>query len=500
MTGNGSATQRGRQRAPPLDCGRVTLAVNLGSFAYLVLIARSASPALFGALAALAGITLLFEVPANALQVAVGRALAPRPDGRVASVAARPLLVQASKLGAAACVVLLALSPLVEWFLHLPSITSALLLAAYALPVGVSVVPKGVLVGQGRLRLLATGLITGIAVRIVARRPAGAPRRRARWRLRGDRSAARSSRRPSSSLGLHRGPERPIRHGPPASPFKSAAPARTTRRLRPRGTPPPASPRPLLGATRDRPAVAFTGFWLLTAIDVILARHWLASDASGWYAAGATAAQIALLAPGAIAALTFPRLVGSDVPLARRAGQPAQPAAHVRPRVGRGGAHGFRRRGPCQCVRHRDGQRVLRAQLRRGRQCRRAPQFQQRPARPGHGAPPLPPEPREPAGGLSLCWPAISGRDHRHDHLAPVDDRDRDRHRGGDLVGLRGDAGHRLGPCRGCAGHPHRTGQPGPARRLARPHRRRPLLQPRPATGPDDRAAALGAGRVRGVL
>ena len=61
-------------------------------------------------------------------------------------------------------------------------------------------------------------------------------------------------------------------------------------------------------------AVAFTGYWLLTAIDVIVARHWLASDASGWYAAAATVAQIALLAPGAVAALTFPRLVGSDVP------------------------------------------------------------------------------------------------------------------------------------------------------------------------------------------
>ena len=57
----------------------MTLAVNLGSFAYLVLVARSASPAVFGALAALAGITLLFEVPANALQVAVGRALDGQP-------------------------------------------------------------------------------------------------------------------------------------------------------------------------------------------------------------------------------------------------------------------------------------------------------------------------------------------------------------------------------------------------------------------------------------
>ncbi len=60
--------------------------------------------------------------------------------------------------------------------------------------------------------------------------------------------------------------------------------------------------------------MAFTGYWALTAIDIVLARHWLGPATSGWYAAAATVAQIALLAPGAIAALTFPRLVGGDVP------------------------------------------------------------------------------------------------------------------------------------------------------------------------------------------
>ena len=59
---------------------------------------------------------------------------------------------------------------------------------------------------------------------------------------------------------------------------------------------------------------AFTGYWILTTIDVVLARHWLGREVSGWYSAAATIAQIALLAPGGIAALTFPRLVGSDIP------------------------------------------------------------------------------------------------------------------------------------------------------------------------------------------
>ena len=121
----------------------ITLAANLGSFLFLVLVARSAQPAIFGGLAALAGIALLFEVPANALQVAVGRRVSDaRADGRAASIAAGPLLVDATAWGAGVCAVLLALSPLVEGFLHLPSVTSALLLGAYALPVGISVVRK----------------------------------------------------------------------------------------------------------------------------------------------------------------------------------------------------------------------------------------------------------------------------------------------------------------------------------------------------------------------
>ena len=86
----------------------------------------------------------------------------------------------------------------------------------------------------------------------------------------------------------------------------------------------PGAPRLKWGETKWA-ALAFTGYWLLTAIDVIVARHWLAADASGWYAAAATVAQIALLAPGAIAALTFPRLVGSDVP--RLVGRTAGPTS-----------------------------------------------------------------------------------------------------------------------------------------------------------------------------
>jgi len=325
MTGNGEqATDRQHRRRWAVAA--VTLTVNLGSFLYLVLVARSASPAIFGALAALAGIALLFEVPANALQVALGRAVADGPDGRVAPVAAGALLVDACLLGAGVCAVLLALSPLVERFLHLPSITSALLLGAYALPVGISVVPKGVLVGQGRLRLLATGLIAGMVVRIVV----GVLLVRHGGGLEGAFVAMVWGEVVTAVIvliGLREmlsHPEAPvIGLGPAASRPAPGAPglAPGTSSLVPEApgvqSPPVAggsgASRLVWGHARLAGA-AFTGYWILTTIDVVLARHWLGREVSGWYSAAATIAQIALLAPGAIAALTFPRLVGSDIP------------------------------------------------------------------------------------------------------------------------------------------------------------------------------------------
>jgi O-antigen/teichoic acid export membrane protein len=282
----------------------ITLAANLGSFLFLVLIARSAQPAIFGGLAALAGIALLFEVPANALQVAIGRSVSDSGEERqTAHVAAGPMLIDASAWGAGVCAVLLALSPLVEGFLHLPSITSALLLGAYALPVGISVVPKGVLAGQGRLSLLATGLLAGLAVRLVV----GVLLVRGGGGVEGAFVAMVWGEVVTAAivlLGLKQllGQPTPVAVGPPPG-STSGTGDETVKHL----------PHLRWGDAK-LPAMAFTGYWILTAVDVVLARHWLPLAQSGVYAAAATMAQIALLAPGAIAAVTFPRLLGAEVP------------------------------------------------------------------------------------------------------------------------------------------------------------------------------------------
>jgi glycosyltransferase involved in cell wall biosynthesis/O-antigen/teichoic acid export membrane protein len=282
----------------------VTLAVNLGSFLFLVLVARSASPTVFGALGALVALTLLFEVPANALQVAVGRTVSSATTaGQGPEVVAGPMLVEACAFGAAACAVLVALSPLVERFLHLPSITSALLLGAYALPVGMSVVPKGVLAGQGRWPWLSAGLLAGTCVRVVV----GVVLVRRGGGLEGAFVATVWGEVVTAIVVL--AALKQVLERPPAD-----RPAAVAGGVGTEDTMAPARPAHLNWGHTKVAAVAFIGYWALTAVDVVLARHWLGATMSGWYAAAATVAQIALLAPGAIAAVTFPRLVGADVP------------------------------------------------------------------------------------------------------------------------------------------------------------------------------------------
>ncbi len=207
----------------------------------------------------------MFEVPANALQVAVGRTVsATSANGRVPQVVAGSLLIEASAFGAGACAVLLALSPVVESFLHLPSITSALLLGAYALPIGLSVVPKGVLAGQGRWPLLSTGLLAGMAVRLVV----GVVLVRRGGGLEGAFVAMVWGELVTAVIVLI-GFRRLVAH--PVVPGPSELVVTPADDVAPSGHAPPH-----LGWGQAKVAAfAFTGYWALTAVDVVLARHWL---------------------------------------------------------------------------------------------------------------------------------------------------------------------------------------------------------------------------------
>src|SRR6266568_4483454 len=63
-----------------------------------------------------------------------------------------------------------------------------------------------------------------------------------------------------------------------------------------------------LGREVGAAALAFLGLLLLTNMDLLLARHYLAAEPSGLYAAGAVVAKIAYWAPQFVATIVFPRL------------------------------------------------------------------------------------------------------------------------------------------------------------------------------------------------
>jgi len=287
----------------------VTLAANLGSFGFLVVVARSGTPAVLGGALALAAIALLFEVPASALQAALGSEVG---EGADCVAPLRLSVLATSALGSGACALLVALSPLVQGFLHLGSPGGALLLGVYALVTGVGVGPKGLLTGRGRLGYLGAGMLAGLAVRLGA----GYALVHAGGGVTGALAATVLGEAVTAAV-LFGAVALTFDHPSGWHPWR--APRSRTERARALAFRRPAHKRADLGASLlwDRaraPAVAFTGYWALSAVDVVLARHWLSVQASGWYAGAATAAQLALIAPGAVAALAFPKLAGVDVP------------------------------------------------------------------------------------------------------------------------------------------------------------------------------------------
>ncbi len=319
MTGNAEqATDRQQRRRWTVAV--VTLAVNLGSFAYLVLIARSASPAIFGALAALAGIALLFEVPANALQVALGPRRGPRARrtssaGGGRGTTRRRLPARCGGLRRPACP-----------FASSRAVPPPAIDHERSPAGGLRPARGDQRRAQGCPGRPGTAAATGNGP---DRRHGGADRR--------GRCAGPAWRRPRRRLRSHGlGRSRHRRHSPDR-PARDAQASRSAgkwpgyRREPVLRRPVPGSPwrqraskarrsseaqhqRTLCGTTPNWPAPRSPGTGSLRRSTSSLARHWLGREVSGWYSAAATIAQIALLAPGAIAALTFPRLVGSDIP------------------------------------------------------------------------------------------------------------------------------------------------------------------------------------------
>src|SRR6266487_3548551 len=232
------------------------------NYAFNLVMLRMLEPAAYGALGALLAVILIGTVPGLALQVVVARHTALRAGDRQAVTelwlaanllplpivsALQGMLLGAQRFGALAA--------------------SMLLNAAARLAVGVGLVAAGYGV-DGALAASVAGSVLAMLPPLALLRPALAGRLR-RPRPRGWRTAP---------IGAE-----PL--GGLLSPGTAA-----------------------LGREVGAAALAFLGLLLLTNVDLLLARHYLAAEASGLYAAGAVVAKIAFWAPQFVATIVFPRL------------------------------------------------------------------------------------------------------------------------------------------------------------------------------------------------
>jgi O-antigen/teichoic acid export membrane protein len=257
------------------------------NYAFNLVMLRLLEPGAYGALGALLALILIGTVPGLAVQAVVARHTALRAGDRaaVAELWSRTL-VAAAWLSAALGLLVAAAAPLLAAFLHLGSLGPALWLAANVLPLPLVSALQGMLQGVQRFGALAATLLLNAAVRLAV----GVALVLAGHGVDGALAAsvAGSGLAMLLPLALLR-------------PVLLQAPAARRRGWR-------AGTGGALGAETGAAALAFLGLLLLTNVDLLLARHYLAPRASGLYAAGSVVAKIAYWAPQFVATIVFPRL------------------------------------------------------------------------------------------------------------------------------------------------------------------------------------------------
>jgi O-antigen/teichoic acid export membrane protein len=255
-------------------------AANLLNYVFNVVMSRELGPADYGALGALLAVVLVGTVPGVALQAVVARHTALARDDAAGLWAA----VLSAVLGAGAALGLLAAvaSPGLRAFMHLDSLAPCLWLAVALLPLPLLSAVHGMLQGRELFGILAAVLLVDAVGRLVI----GLGLVHGGLGVAG--ALAGSAAGSAAALLV-------------ALPRLRARLARGWRRRRPLGA---AAGREVAAA-----AAGILGLLLLANVDVVLARHYLAREASGLYAAGAVVTKIAYWAPQFVVTLVFPRLV-----------------------------------------------------------------------------------------------------------------------------------------------------------------------------------------------
>jgi O-antigen/teichoic acid export membrane protein len=261
------------------------------NYVYNVVMARLLGPAGYGALGALLALALIASVPGLALQVVVARHTALRVrDQHALAELWTATLAGVVGAGLALGALVAAASPLLAAYLRLGSAAPALWLAASVAPLPALAAVQGMLQGRERFAALAWVLLAAAAGKLAA----GVGLVALGAGVEGAIAAVSLGSLAAVLLAVVW--VRPGLAGPP-----SPGRGRSWMRPLPRGL-----GREVAGAT-----TAILGLFVLANVDVLLARHHLAADASGLYAAGAVVAKIAYWAPQVVVLMVFPRLVTS---------------------------------------------------------------------------------------------------------------------------------------------------------------------------------------------
>jgi O-antigen/teichoic acid export membrane protein len=258
--------------------GPIAVAVavqSAGNLAFHAIVGRLLDPAAYGALGALLAAMVMLSIPLGALQTAASAHAAAYGSGRATTTGTlRAVALWSLPAG----IVALLCSPLLRDWFHLDGLAGAAQLGPYLIVAALLSTARGLLLGTRRVSSVAGTYLVATVVRLALGVALAVP-----FGVPGALAATLISEIAALAMAV-----------------------RTLARDRE-----PGSGTPLrLGAVGGA-AVAVTGLFLFSTVDLLLARHHLAGAESGAYVAAATVAKTVLALPAAVMAAVFPRLVNA---------------------------------------------------------------------------------------------------------------------------------------------------------------------------------------------
>lgn len=271
-----------------------TATIGASNFGFHILGTRLLGPSRYGALGALLNLIILLDVPVTAIQAAVTQSTAEAVKRTQATFPGRQVIIMALSVGAAAAVIIGALTPVIDDFLHLSSSAPTIFLAGWMIPTTLTAAIQGLLIGQERFKEAALSLSIGTGV---VRLLAGALLMFTVGGVSGAMAGTLLGQLVAVGSGFWYLRSDILRAGSDDDRIKIHL------------------------ADGVLSLAALGGVAVFGAIDTLLARHYLAYDLAGNYAAAVNIGRMALFLSSAFSIIAFPVFVslGGSGPMAMRA-------------------------------------------------------------------------------------------------------------------------------------------------------------------------------------